>query len=532
MRDWNPYTIAASEEPVRRLSWWRVLIALLLLVGISYASIFSWKWWKETQAAQAQKSWFASYVDVTTTPTYDFEQLGATTTPNAVLSFIVSSHKDACTPAWGAVYSPDEAQVKFDLDRRIARLRQQKGNIIISFGGLKNDELSLKCTDHKKLLTAYESVITRYNIDTMDLDLENSGLTDKEALQRRAEVIAELQAKRRAAGKSLAVWLTLPVAPQGLTQDGTDAVAVMLQNGVDLAGVNVMTMDYGQSKTKNQSMLDASKKALTETHRQLGVLYKQVGITLNSASVWKKIGATPMIGQNDIKGEVFTLADAAGFNEFALKKGVGRMSMWSANRDLPCGENYVDQTIASDSCSGVKQDRLSFATTLSKGFDGNLSRIATVVTTEDKDAKIVQADDPEKSPYQIWQEKGAYLQGTKVVWHRNVYEAKWWTQGDMPDNPVLQSWQTPWQLIGPVLPGEKPVKQPTLPQGTYPIWAGDDEYEAGARVLFEDVPYQAKWWTQGDSPAASSANADNSPWIALTQEQVNAVLQDLEAENK
>ena len=110
------------------------------------------------------------------------------------------------------------------------------------------------------------------------------------------------------------------------------------------------------------------------------------------------------------------------------------------------------------------------------------------------------------------------------MWHKNVYEAKWWTQGDLPDNPVLQAWETPWQLIGPVLPGEKPIPQPKLPAGTYPIWTGSDEYQAGERVLFEGVPYQAKWWTQGDSPAAASSNQDASPWVPLTQAQVSLIL--------
>ena len=31
---------------------------------------------------------------------------------------------------------------------------------------------------------------------------------------------------------------------------------------------------------------------------------------------------------------------------------------------------------------------------------------------------------------------GAYPKNTKIVWHHNVYEAKWWTQGDVPDAPV------------------------------------------------------------------------------------------------
>ena len=67
-----------------------------------------------------------------------------------------------------------------------------------------------------------------------------------------------------------------------------------------------------------------------------------------------------------------------------------------------------------------------------------------------------------------------YLEGEKVVRHHNVYEAKWWTKGDVPDNPVLQSWETPWNLIGPVLPGEKPIPQPTVPKDTYPSWSKND----------------------------------------------------------
>lgn len=299
----------------------------------------------------------------------------------------------------------------------------------------------------------------------------------------------------------------------------------MLKSGVDLAGVNVMTMDYGASRQSGQTMEQASEQALNETHRQLSILYQEAGINLNSTSLWRKIGATPMIGQNDISTEVFGLDDATGLNKFAASHGIGRMSMWSANRDVPCGENYVDVKVVSTSCSGVKQDNLSFALALSKGFTGDLKHSAAAVTTEDKDTEALAPDDPAHSPYQIWKESGAYLQGTKVVWHHNVYQAKWWTQGDMPDNPVLQSWQTPWQLVGPVLPGEKPIPQPTLPPGTYPEWSGDEKYDAGDRILFQGIPYQAKWWTQGDSPAAATSNPDNSPWVPLTQAQVKQVIE-------
>lgn len=89
---------------------------------------------------------------------------------------------------------------------------------------------------------------------------------------------------------------------------------------------------------------------------------------------------------------------------------------------------------------------------------------------------------------------------------------------------MLNSWETPWQLIGPVMPGEPPVPQAVLPAGTYPDWTGTVAYQKRDRVLFGGVPFEAKWWTQGDSPEASAADADSSPWVALTQKQIDALV--------
>lgn len=515
---------APKPAKTRRLSLWRVMLALLILVGGSAGSFFGVKQWRSTQAQVSHKPWFAAYTDVNATPAYAFEQLGGSATKDVVLSFIISSQTDGCSPAWGGAYSLTQARVSLDLDRRIARLKQQGGNVAISFGGLDGTELATGCADPTKLYTAYKTVIDQYHIDTIDLDVESKNLTDQAAGARRATAIAQLQSDRRKQGKPLAVWVTLPVAPFGMTEDGTNAVSQLLAKGVDLAGVNVMTMDYGQSMN-GMTMLEASEKALTQTQRQIGILYQRAGLHLNNATLWAKMGATPMIGQNDNSDEVFTLDDAKGLNSFARAHGMGRMSMWSANRDVTCGSNYVDVKVVSSSCSGVKQEKQAFSVSLSNGFTGSFASSAGLVTKDDKAIAKQVADDPTNSPYQIWQESGAYLAGTKVVWHHNVYQAKWWTQGDLPDSPVLQSWQTPWDLIGPVLPGEKPIPQATLPAGTYPDWSGTTGYNTGDRVIFNGTPYQAKWWNQGNSPAAAATNADASPWVPLTQAQINAVLQ-------
>lgn len=509
----------------KRLSLTRLALLTFVLCGVAYGASQSYATWQEAVLAPTHEPWFASYVDVTLAPTYNFEQRGGEASSDVVLSFIVSAHDEPCTPTWGGYFTMDQAADALDLDRRIARFQQQGGRIAISFGGAINSELAVRCVDAVALAEAYRSVIERYKVNTIDLDLENEGLLDAGAAARRAAAIAALQAEYRESGKELAVWLTLPVAPQGLTTAGTDAVAAMLAANVDLAGVNVMTMDYGGSKDEADSMYEASRKALVETHRQLGILYEQADTFLTSGTLWSKIGATPMIGQNDVLGEIFTLDDARTLNAFVREHGVGRVSMWSANRDIACGENYADVKVVSNHCSGTDQPQYAFATTLGAGLTGDLVQNAKMITVADPRTNEHVADDPATAPYQIWKETGVYLKGTKVVWHGSVYEAKWWTKGDLPDDPVLQAWETPWLLIGPVLATDRPVQLPKLPPGTYPSWSGHRVYNAGDRVLFEEGAYYAKWWNQGQSPAAAAANPDNSPWVQLRPEEILLLLE-------
>ncbi len=511
----------------RRLSPWRVILAIVIVAGGVAVGLFSWRELRLDPLVKSDKPWSAPYVDVTATPQFSFEQLGGLNQKDAILSFIVAAPKDGCSPSWGAAYSLNEASDSLDLDRRIARLRQQGGSIAISFGGLNNDELATVCTNHSKLVGAYKKVVERYNIGTIDLDLENDNLEDLVVNARRAKAIAELQSDRRALKKPLAVWLTLPVTSVGLNKHGTDAITELLRAGVDIAGVNIMAMNYTSSEMGNRDISTVSIAALENTKRQLGILYDQAGTYLNDRSLWRKIGVTPMIGQTNNKNEVFTIGDAKRINRFAHDNGIGRVSMWSANRDVECGTNYIDKVVVSDSCSGVRQDKFDFVTALGSGFSGNIVGTADNITIgQNKPSKEDLVDNPKTSPYQIWSESDTYLQGTKVVWHHNVYQAKWWTEGDVPDNPVLQAWQTPWELIGPVLPGERPVKQAKLPSDKYPKWSGTTEYEEGQRVMFQGVPYRARWWNKGDSPAAASANSNASPWVPLTQAEINKILKD------
>ncbi len=514
----------SKRFPGRRLSVPRLIGVFVVTGGLIFAGLQGLQWVNDSSSVTS-KPWLAGYVDVTATPSYAFETPANESGKNVVLSFIVAATADPCQPSWGTYYSMEEADAALDLDRRIARTTQLGGEVVISFGGQLNDELATGCTDPESLKRAYSSVIDRYKITTIDLDIEGANLSDTAAGERRAMTLATLQKERATSETPLAIWVTLPVAPTGLTAEGTDAVAQLLSAGVDLAGVNVMTMDYGGSLPKGDSMSTASIDALNATHKQLGTLYNRAGIVLGPKALWSKMGATPMIGQNDVAAEIFSLDDARVLNEFATSKQLGRMSLWSLNRDTTCGSNYPDVTRVSDSCSGVDQGAAKFADVLGASFVGVPKTSAGIVTTSEPTPRPQDLkDDPAKSPYPIWSSNNAYPKGSKIVWHRNVYVAKYWTKGDLPDNPVLQASETPWELVGPVLPGEKPVPVPTLPPDTYPEWVGAEIYTKGDRVLFNDGAYEAKWWTQGDSPEAEASNPDSTPWLKLTDNQVREIL--------
>lgn len=502
--------------PGRKLSLMRLSVLLVLLAGLVGAGVVSWRSYADTRAAAASPSVFAGYVDVTATPRYAFEQPTSGTARSVVLSFIVADAKDACTPSWGSFYSLDGAATSLDLDRRIARLRQAGGNVSVSFGGLANKELSTACTDDSKLKAAYSSVLKRYDLDSIDLDMEGAALADAKALARQAKAISALQKEKADGGKDLSVWLTLPVAPTGLTAEGTDAVKQLLAGGVDLAGVNTMTMDYGQSRVQGQSMLQATIAAAEATHSQLGDIFKAANQDLGEQTLWRKIGLTPMIGQNDIVADVFTLADARGLHDFAADKGVGRMSMWSLNRDAECGPNYPTLTVVSDACSGVAQGSELFANVLAANIVGQASAVPSSAAPSGTATAAAVVDDPATSPYPVWSEVATYVKSDRVVWQGNVYEAKWWTRNDIPNNPVAAGAAAPWTLIGPVLPGDRPQPEVTVPAGTYPEWSAATIYHKGDRVMLGGRVFEAKWWVQTQSPEAALQGSADTAWMKLS----------------
>jgi hypothetical protein len=326
----------------------RLMLAATTLVAVSAMGA-------SPNSAQAGVSpGFAPYVDMTlqgkAKNTNNIRQSGAKAT---TLAFIVSGA--TCQASWGGYYGLNSSDSWFDAKQLIADVRAAGSEPMISFGGAAGQSLARTCTSPAALATQYQSVIDAYNVRNLDYDIEGSDQADPNSLTRRFQAIAKVQADGIAAGKPVSVSLTLPTMPSGLTYNGMNVVRSAIANGVDVSVVNVMAMDYyDSSQNPAGKMGDFAVQAGENLKSQLATLYP----SHSDAALYRMVGLTPMIGINDNPVEIFTTADATKVLNWANAKSIGRIAMWSLNRDFQCASPI---SYASIHCSGVTQSALQFS---------------------------------------------------------------------------------------------------------------------------------------------------------------------------
>ena len=280
--------------PGRRFSFLRLFIAILCIALVA-AGTWSWITFTRTAAKKLPEPWFGGYVDVTATPSYKFESKVGNVYRNVSLGFVTAG--DGCQPSWGGYYTLDEAASTLDLDSRIAQTYKTDRTVTVSFGGQNGTELASACSDVDSLADAYQQVIDRYHITSLDFDIENSNLDGySETATRRVQAVAKLIANEKAKNKGkddtshdLIISLTLPADAKGLTMQGMQTVNAFLDAGVTLSTVNLMTMDFNVASTSiTQSTL--IKSSLNAAHAQYKTLLYSRGnssATIRSGSCWE-----------------------------------------------------------------------------------------------------------------------------------------------------------------------------------------------------------------------------------------------------
>lgn len=500
-----------DAEPQAELSSLRVSIAVLLAVVAIVGAFFWVKSMFGTSAASQTRTEFAPYVDVTLQPTYQFQSPSNDPARQSVLGFVVAASSHSCTPSWGTYYSPSQANERIALGARIAQLHGYGASVMVSFGGARNTSLAIACPSADDLAKAYQSIIDTYDLRAIDLDVEGAALNNFAAEQRRAAAVRILQERATKAHRKIDIWLTLPVEPSGLTGNALSVLTSMLHARVHLAGINVMAMNFTHSPNAGATMLNLVERSLESTASQLGSVLPRYGINLQRDQIWRRLGVTVMIGQNDIAGERFTVANAQGLTSFAKARGLERLSMWSINRDQSCGAGFR-AAVLSTTCSGTTQSTLEFTKIFSvlRGSLGGRS------SSEAKVLRPIAGDkNPANAPFPFWNPTADYVSGYKVVENGEIYQAKWYNSGQDPAAQYQYSWQSPWELLGPVLPTDHAPVIASPPPGTYPQWSATTVYVAGRRVLYKGLPYVAKWSNVGVAPGLAAVPQASSPWKAL-----------------
>ena len=258
------------------------------------------------------------------------------------LAFMLSSNQGIGWQGQGSITDDTLANGSTIL-QQVEAIQAMGGNITISFGGAAGQEAALTAPSAATLQAEYQSVIDRYQVNSIDFDIEGTAELDQHSLHLRDQAIVGLQA----ANPDLKVSFTVPVLPSDL-DSGLNVLQTAKNDGVRIDVVYVMAMDYGQGVDNNGQMGQDAISAAIATERQLA----DMGLVA-------KIGVTSMIGVNDIASEVFTPADAQSLVDYAKTDSqLALLSMWSVARDN--GSGAGSHAAAPDN-SGVAQQPYQYA---------------------------------------------------------------------------------------------------------------------------------------------------------------------------
>lgn len=277
---------------------------------------------------------YAPYVDYTLNSLPDLASLAKNQkVTHFTMAFVVAKDADTCLPTWGTAYNiNDYAQYS-----KIKALREAGGDVMVSIGGANNSPLAASCKNVSDLQKHYYDIVENLNLNVLDFDIEGTWVADHDSINRRNEAVKAVQSQWKAEGRSVGIWYTLPILPTGLTAEGLYVLEDAKAKGVELAGVNVMAMDYGNSICQSDGTegQNIHGKCATSAIENLFSQLKQIFTDKSDADINAMMGVTPMNGYNDVQGEVFYLSDARLVMDDAKARNLGMIGMWSMMRDQP-----------------------------------------------------------------------------------------------------------------------------------------------------------------------------------------------------
>jgi len=264
--------------------------------------------------------------------------MGSTGLRAFTMAFMLSG--GGCTPAWDGQrpLSPGgvDAQV-------INQIRAAGGDVSVSFGGWSGTKLGPNCATASALAGAIQQVIDVYQLDTIDMDIENIDEFENPTVQDR--ILTALRIVKQT-NPGITTVVTLPTLTSGPNFWGARLIDRAEELGANVDVFNIMTFNFGGGS----DLAAAAASAAQGLNQNLRATFGW-----SEATAYQHMGITGMIGRSD-QGEITSLAAWTAIRDWAQQRDLAKLAFWSTNRDRPCPGGGL-----SSACSGIDQPAFEFS---------------------------------------------------------------------------------------------------------------------------------------------------------------------------
>ncbi len=284
----------------------------------------------------------APYIDINLHPAVELAKLTKAHIPGVTLGFIQNASKQGVEAAWGgfknkAIMTGHPSKKVKVINQAIKKFRQNGGQVAASFGGEAGTPIwhggDPTGATVKAITKVLKFTVAKYHTSRLDFDIEGAELTDSLGLINLSKAINNVQAEYPKQAISLTIVVG-PHEPQGINPVFAKPYTLLGSNLNHMPIINIMAMDYGLTSSRYE-MGQAAIVVAKKTAQGTAALWAKKHFHLNAhAILTQHLGITPMLGMNDVKGQIFYKYDLMKVAAWAHKHTVVLGSFWDSNRDI------------------------------------------------------------------------------------------------------------------------------------------------------------------------------------------------------
>ena len=237
---------------------------------------------------------------------------------------------------WGAVDTDHFARAN------VAAFVRAKRPYVVSTGGEAGSFTCGTDAGFAQFLARYDSPFLK-GLD-FDIERQQTAAQIDDLVQRAAALQGQRPELR--ISFTVATHVAATGSQQSLNPLGETVLRSLRRHGFEHAILNLMVMNYGPAQPAHCVLRDARCDMGASALQAARNVSGKYGVPMN------RIALTPMLGENDVADNVFTLADAQRLAQEVRAAGLAGLHYWSLDRDQPCA---ADEPRVSPRCHALPQ---------------------------------------------------------------------------------------------------------------------------------------------------------------------------------